>query len=114
MKKQKSIKKTEKQITNIKQTKGSKYLITIDHPKNDEIILHKNHYAIRTTVTSGDGVVEISINNGGWQKCRSTAGHWWYDWHNIPEGKHVIVSRLRDEQKNRTLKKSDPVCVTVK
>jgi len=99
MKKQTNIKKTDKK------PKTPKHTISIDHPKNDEIISHRQHYAVRTTVSSGDGIVEISINNGEWQKCRSAAGHWWYDWHNIPEGKHVIVTRLRDEQKKTYFKK---------
>jgi hypothetical protein len=113
MKKQSETKKLDKQPKTGKQTKGAKYIITIDHPKNDEVITHKVHYAIRTS-TNTNGIVEISINNGEWQQCRCAAGHWWYDWHNIPEGKHIIIARLRDVEKNRTLKKSEPVCITVK
>lgn len=93
--------------------KGKKIYLNIDHPKNEEVITHKVHYAIRVSATP-NGIVEVSIDSGEWRKCRFSVGHWWYDWHNIPVGVHTIVARLYDEHKKRTIKKSEPVRVIVK
>jgi hypothetical protein len=90
-----------------------KYEITIDHPKNGEVITHKAHYAVRIG-TPNQGVVELSINGCEFYKCRHSVGFWWYDWHNIPQGEHILVARLVDPQKNRTLRKSEPVKCIVK
>lgn len=101
----------------IKNTKNktktkSKYEIYIDYPKNNEIITYKHHYAIRVG-TPNEGIVEISIDNSEFQKCRHSAGYWWFDWYNIPLGKHTIIARLVDPKRLRTLKKSEPTTCTV-
>ena len=93
--------------------KKSKYIIVIDYPKNNEVITHKHHYAIRIG-TPNPGVVEVSIDNGEFQKCRFASGYWWYDWHNISEGEHILIARLVEPQKNRVLKKSEKVVCVVK
>lgn len=90
-----------------------KYEITIDHPKNGEVITHKAHYAIRVG-TPNQGIVEISIDGGNFVPCRHSVGYWWYDWVNIPLGEHTIVARLVDPNKKRTLKKSAVVRCIVK
>jgi hypothetical protein len=83
--------------------KRKKYEITIDHPKNGE--------AVRIG-TPNQGIVELSIDGSEFKRCRHSVGYWWYDWCNIPSGEHVLVARLVDPQKGRTLKKSQPVkCV---
>ncbi len=94
-------------------SKKSKYEITIDHPKDGEIITHKAHYAVRIG-TPNQGIVELSIDGSEFYKCRHSVGYWWYDWCNIPSGQHTLVARLVDPQKNRTLKKSQPVKCIVK
>ncbi len=99
--------------TEIKKTRSSKYQIFIDHPKNGEEITYKAHYAIRIG-TPNQAKVEVSIDSGEYQQCRFSSGYWWYDWCNIPPGKHKIVARLVDPQKNRTLKKSAVVECLVK
>ncbi|MCS7227829.1 MAG: hypothetical protein NZ839_02560 [Endomicrobia bacterium] len=91
----------------------SKYEITIDHPKDGEVITHKTHYAVRIG-TPNQGVVEISIDGSPFVRCRQSVGYWWYDWVNIPSGKHILIARLVNTQNNRTLKKSNKVSVTVK
>jgi hypothetical protein len=96
-----------------KTEKKSKYIVVIDYPKNNEVITHKQHYAIRIG-TPNQGIVEVSIDNGEFQKCRFSSGYWWYDWHNIPEGEHILVARLIDPQKNRVLRKSEKVVCVVK
>ncbi len=96
-----------------KTVKKPKYEITIDHPKDGEVITHKVHYAVRIG-TPNNGVVELSIDGSEFHRCRHSVGYWWYDWYNLPVGKHVLVARLVDPQKNRTLKKSQPVKCIVK
>lgn len=93
--------------------KRAKYEITIDHPKNGEVITHKAHYAVRIG-TPNQGIVELSIDNGTFLQCRHSVGYWWYDWTHIPTGEHTLVARLVDPNKKRTLKKSIPVKCMVK
>lgn len=106
-------KKIKKSVSTKSSKKNSKYFIVIDYPKNNEVITHKTHYAIRIG-TLNAGNVEISIDNSEFQKCRYSSGYWWYDWCNIPVGKHTLVARLIDPKKNRTLKKSEEVVCIVK
>ncbi|MFN3551417.1 MAG: hypothetical protein ACK4WJ_06390 [Endomicrobiia bacterium] len=105
----------EKKSRKTKKTKSSTstYIIVIDYPKNNEVIAHKAHYAIRIG-TPNIGNVEVSIDDSEFQKCRYSSGYWWYDWCNIPSGKHTLVARLVDPKKNRTLKKSEKVVCIVK
>lgn len=94
-------------------SRKSKYEITIDYPKNGEVITYKAHYAIRVG-TPNQGIVEISIDNSPFVQCRYSVGYWWYDWVNIPSGEHTIIARLIEPNKQRTLKKSVPVKCIVK
>ncbi|MCS7230996.1 MAG: hypothetical protein RMJ67_02505 [Elusimicrobiota bacterium] len=107
-------KKTTNKITKRIKNTHKKYEITIDYPKNEEVITYKDHYAIRIGTPNNDGVVEISIDNSEFQRCRHSVGYWWYDWCNIPSGTHTLVARLVDPIKNRTLKKSEKVICIVK
>ena len=68
--------------------------VVIDYPVENELITHPS-YAIRVG-TSGNGVVEMSIDGGEWTYCRYALGFWWFDWANYPAGSHRIVARLRD------------------
>jgi hypothetical protein len=67
--------------------------IWIDHPLENERLFH-SEYVIRLGV-GGAEQVEISIDKGAWIPCRFTSGYWWYDWTNIPRGKHVLAARMR-------------------
>lgn len=69
--------------------------VNIDHPTNGEII-GAHHYSIRIS-TNASGKVDISIDGGDWQPCRSSVGFWWFDWHHIPSGSHKIVVRIVDD-----------------
>lgn len=93
--------------------RSPRYEITIDYPKNNEVITYKNHYAIRIG-TPNEGMVEISIDGSEYQKCRYSVGYWWYDWNNIPEGTHTLEARLINVKNNRVLKKSQKVKCVVK
>ena len=67
--------------------------IWIDHPQQDER-LYASHYSIRLGV-GGAIEVEISIDRSPWRPCRFDSGYWWFDWHDIPVGKHVLAARLK-------------------
>lgn len=99
--------------TKPKKGRIAKNHIVIDHPKNNEEITYKAHYAIRISAPN-NGIVEVKFNDGEYQKCRNSAGYWWFDWSNIPSGRYEIVCRLVDPQKNRTLKKSEKIFCIVK
>ena len=77
--------------------------VVIDHPINGELLV-PGHYAIRIGASWG-GIVEFQINDAEWIPCRHNAGYWWFDWHNIPAGKHKLAARLVDNNGN-VLKKS--------
>ena len=66
--------------------------ITIDFPKTGERI-HPQHYAICIRAHEGDNV-QLSINQGDWKPCHFARGFYWFDWHNIPNGKHEIVAKM--------------------
>lgn len=67
--------------------------IWIDHPQEAETLLGPV-YVIRLGV-GGAEEVELSIDKGAWQPCRLTSGYFWYDWKDIPQGKHTLVARMR-------------------
>lgn len=98
---------------NNKIKRKSKYEITIDYPRDEEIISYREHYAIRVG-TPNNGIVQISIDGGEFVQCRYAAGYWWYDWCDIPLGQHTIVARLVDPNTKRVLKKSNQVRCVVK
>lgn len=68
-------------------------IIRIDFPKTGERI-QPRHYAICICACGGDDV-QVSIDRGDWRQCHSAKGFFWYDWHNIPNGKHKIVARMK-------------------
>lgn len=67
--------------------------IWIDHPSQSERLLGST-YVVRLGVGGADAV-EISIDKGPWLPCRATSGYWWYDWAEIPAGKHTLVARMK-------------------
>lgn len=83
----------------------SKSYVIIDYPQNGEKINSAN-YTIRIG-SSGDGSVQISINNGEWLSCRFDSGYYWFDWYSIPAGKHQCIARI--QLPDGTYKKSQPI-----
>lgn len=81
--------------------------IIIDYPTENETIAGV-HYAIRIGA-SGNGTVELSINNGPWEPARYADGYWWYDWGYFVPGATKIAARLVDDKgkviKNATTRK---------
>jgi hypothetical protein len=67
--------------------------ILIDYPKEEELVL-AGHYAVRITA-SPEAQVELSINNGEWSGCRTSLGHYWFDWSPTDLGETVLKARLR-------------------
>jgi len=63
----------------------------IDYPREGDTI-SSGHYAIRLSANAPQGL-EISMNDGPWQKCRHAVGHFWFDWVNPSKGRHTIVAR---------------------
>ncbi len=64
-----------------------------DFPQEAEI-LKGPVYNIRLGAGGAENV-EISIDKSPWRPCRLTSGYWWYDWSNIPMGKHTLVTRMQ-------------------
>jgi hypothetical protein len=67
--------------------------IWIDHPQENERLFH-SAYVVRLGV-GGAEAVEISVDGSAWQPCRLTSGYWWYDWSDIPRGKHTLTAHMR-------------------
>lgn len=88
----KKMKKTE-QISPVP-SQAQESRIVIDHPTENENI-SKEHYAVRIS-TSPCERIEISIDDAQWQPCRNSAGHWWFDLHDITSGNHKLVVRMHN------------------
>ena len=67
----------------------------IDYPAKDAVI-DSSHYTVRLSAPEGAVSVEISIDRGPWQACRSTCGFWWQDWTDVAPGEHTISARAVD------------------
>jgi hypothetical protein len=77
--------------------------VVIDHPANGDVLI-PSHYAVRIGASWG-GIVEFQVDDAEWIPCRHNAGYWWFDWHNIPLGKHKLAARMVDNN-GKVLKKS--------
>jgi hypothetical protein len=86
----KRVAKTAAPILNqdVKQTCAA----SIDYPQAGEIIVSPQ-YTLRITAPEGLAV-EVSIDDGAWQPCRYSVGHWWFDWSNYPAGRHTVCARV--------------------
>ena len=65
--------------------------LTVDFPVESERIL-PGHYAVRVSAPADENV-EISIDGGDWQECRSSVGYHWYDWQPTRAGRHTVCAR---------------------
>jgi|GEM_PF-2468829 len=66
----------------------------VDYPKQDEK-LGPPHYSVRVTVHEKADQVDVSIDQGPWQPCRRSSGHWWFDWTDFDKGEHEVIARAR-------------------
>lgn len=76
-----------------KKSAALKTYVVIDYPQNGDT-LAPEHYSLRIGASAGHPV-EVSIDGGPWQSAREHSGYYWYDWHNIPAGKHTCVARIQ-------------------
>lgn len=67
--------------------------IEIEYPVEGERIA-PGHYAVRI-VAPPNAQVRLSINNGSWETCRFSVGHYWYDWHPGRPGTYKMTARSR-------------------
>jgi hypothetical protein len=67
--------------------------IHIDYPREEELII-PGHYAVRLSGLP-DAQVEISINEGEWQGCRTAVGYYWFDWEPATPGEVTLVARIK-------------------
>jgi hypothetical protein len=65
--------------------------LVVDFPVEGERIL-PGHYAIRINAPAEERV-EVSIDGGDWQECRSAVGFHWYDWQPTKSGRHTVCAR---------------------
>lgn len=68
----------------------------VEFPLQDETIVSPQ-YTFRIGVPANAAVVDVSIDQGPWLRCRSVAGYWWYDWSGYEDGEHEIIARARGE-----------------
>lgn len=67
--------------------------LLIDFPREGEQV-RPGHYAVRIAA-GGARRVEVAINGGEWQACRSSVGYFWYDWRPEEPGRQELVARAR-------------------
>lgn len=66
---------------------------TLDYPKQYEHLV-QGHYGTRITAPDADEV-DVSVDQGPWQPCRESVGHWWFDWSADDAGEHEVIARAR-------------------
>ena len=66
--------------------------LDIDYPGEDEVV-NSSHYTFRLNVPEEVSYVEVSVDRGAWQPCRSTCGFWWADWSDFQPGAHTLSAR---------------------
>lgn len=70
---------------------------TLDYPMQDEKIA-AHHYSIRVTVDEAANQVDVSLDQGPWQQCRKSHGHWWLDVSDFGLGEHEVIARARKDE----------------
>ena len=83
--------KAEKQAKIKKVSSGAKKHISIDYPKNNEVIGGR-HYAVRISALPCENV-ELCIDETFWVPCSNSAGHWWFHLGGLAAGNHCIAVR---------------------
>ena len=68
----------------------------VEYPEQDETIVSP-HYTIRVAAARDADGVDVSVDQGPWQRCRNAAGYWWYDWSGYANGEHAVIARTRGE-----------------
>lgn len=76
--------------------------VVLNYPTRNEVV-RSPHYAFRVEADV-DGRVELSIDEGPWQKCRPSVGYWWFDWRVGTPGVHSARARVvpKDRKELRT------------
>ena len=71
--------------------------LSVDYPQQGEKITGPQ-YTLRLSAPVNARKVEIAIDDGEWQCCRQSNGHWWYDWSGYQNGDHEIVARVETHE----------------
>lgn len=67
--------------------------VSIDYPKPGEIV-RPGHYSVRVSAPAAQA--QVRFDQGAWQDCRESIGHFWYDW--APQaGRVCLQARARTE-----------------
>lgn len=86
-----------RKATKTRKAAVSRIAPTIDYPQDgEEISLAR--YTMRIGCPGGALEVEVSVNGGPWQVCRSAVGYWWHDFSGGAAGVHRISARARDSE----------------
>lgn len=83
--------RTEKRTKNTKVGPVAKKPISIDYPKNNEVI-DGRHYAVRISASPCENI-ELCIDETFWVPCSNSAGHWWFHLGGLAAGTHCIAVR---------------------
>lgn len=90
------IKKTpavRKSATRARRAEDAPRAPVIDYPCEGDTI-YSGHYAVRVSMDGADAV-ELALDGGEWQPCRSAAGYYWFDWQTEIPGPHRLMARSR-------------------
>lgn len=66
--------------------------IKIKFPQENEQIFSPT-YSARLELTGPCDAVEIRMDDGPWQSCRTSVGYWWFDWETLLPGFHGMEAR---------------------
>lgn len=62
----------------------------VDYPKEGEVF-GVGCYTIRISAPEAK-MVRVAVNQGEWQDCRESVGHWWLDWSPEADGEHELIA----------------------
>ncbi len=79
---------------NAAKTRSAAAELTIDYPQPKDVVL-STAYTMRIGAVDRVDAVEVSVDGGPWQSCRSAVGYWWFDWSGYMAGRHELSARGR-------------------
>lgn len=93
----------KKKVAALKQAAAA----VVDYPQESEVI-QSSEYSLRISAPESVAGVEICINHGSWEPCRSAVGFWWYDWSGYKSGEYRVTARISSGKKNQKIENLTP------
>lgn len=67
--------------------------VVVDFPQEGEVVISPE-YTLRIGASADAALVEVSIDGGAYQPCRSAVGFWWFDWAGYTKIAHKVSAKV--------------------